>query len=220
MPRLVDRYERHDGHAHDQHRCASAPLLLGPRAGHRAALAGMVGRAPHLRDPEHRRTARRPRARRRARRETVRARHVPVPVGNRPARRPPTRIHRHRRVRPLQADDRPQRAACNGLRRVRAARPSSSRSRPANTRRSRPRRTSPPIGANCAVSASPTTRAAASPRPTPSSTGGRNGSSARSSTPGTTTTSIGHARSPSCRRVRVRRTADTGRRRLGRPVER
>ena len=38
--------------------------------------------------------------------EEVRAGHVPVPVGHRAARRPPAGLHRHRRLRPLQADDR------------------------------------------------------------------------------------------------------------------
>ena len=54
--------------------------------------------------------------------EEVRAGHVPVPLGHRAARRPPAGLHRHRRLRPLQADDRAQRAARAGLRRVRAAR--------------------------------------------------------------------------------------------------
>ncbi len=89
---------------------------------HRAALAGLVGRAPHVRDAEHRRPAGRRRAGRRARREAVRARHVPVSVGQRTARGAPPRLHRHRRVRPLQAHDRPQRAARDGLRRLRPAR--------------------------------------------------------------------------------------------------
>ena len=51
----------------------------------------------------------------------VRARHVPVPERRGPPRRPPARLHRHRRLRALQADDRPQRAARDGLRRVRPA---------------------------------------------------------------------------------------------------
>ena len=92
------------------------------RAGDRAALAGPVGRRAHVRDAEPDRPARRPRARGRPRREAVRARHVPVPVGRRAPRRPPARLHRHRRVQPLQADDRPQRAVLDGVRRVRPPR--------------------------------------------------------------------------------------------------
>ena len=53
--------------------------------------------------------------------QVLRAGHVPVPQRRRPPRRPPARLHRHRRVRPLQADDRPQRAPRHGLRRLRAA---------------------------------------------------------------------------------------------------
>ncbi len=45
----------------------------------------------------------------------------PYPSGAGPARRPPARLHRHRRLRPLPADARPQRAAQPGLRRVRPA---------------------------------------------------------------------------------------------------
>ena len=76
------------------------------------------------------------------------------------------------------------------------------------------------IGASCAVSASRTTRAAASPPPTPSTTAGRSGSSSRSSTPGTTPTSIGHARSPSWSPSSSPAHGRPRRRRLGRPVER
>ena len=45
----------------------------------------------------------------------------PYPSGDRAARRPPARLHRHRRVQPLPADGRAQRAVHDGLRRVRAA---------------------------------------------------------------------------------------------------
>ena len=54
--------------------------------------------------------------------QAVRARHVPYPSGVGPARRPPARLHRHRRLRPLPADERPQRGPHDGLRRVRPAR--------------------------------------------------------------------------------------------------
>ncbi len=90
-------------------------------AGHRAAVAGLVGRERHVRDPQPVRTAGRPRAGGRSRREAVRARHVPVSVGHRAARRPSAGVHRHRRVRPFQADDRSQRAAHDGVRCVRSA---------------------------------------------------------------------------------------------------
>ena len=53
--------------------------------------------------------------------EALRAGHVPVPERGRAARRPPARLHRHRRVRPVPAHDRLQRAAPDGLRRVRSA---------------------------------------------------------------------------------------------------
>ena len=97
---------------------------------------------PHVLHAQPGRPAGRPRAGRRARREAVRARHVPLPVGYRPARRPPAGLHRHRRVRPLQAHDRAQRAAHDGLRRVRPARRAvRRRDRPAPAR-SRPSRTS------------------------------------------------------------------------------
>ena len=85
-------------------------------------VAGALGRGAHVRDAEPDRPARRPRARRRPRREAVRARHVPLPVGRRAPRRPPARLHRHRRLQPFQADDRPQRAVLDGVRRVRPAR--------------------------------------------------------------------------------------------------
>ena len=120
--------------------------------------------------------------------EEVRPGHVPVPVGHRAARRAPAGLHRHRRLRPLQADDRPQRPARAGLRRVRPAGRAVRRAdRPAPAHHDRGR-TSPRCAASCAGWGWPTTRGAASPPPTPSSTAGRSGSSCRSSTPGTTTT--------------------------------
>ena len=56
------------------------------------------------------------------RREALRPGHVPLPVRCRAARRAPAGLHRHRRLRPLPADDRQQRAARHGLRRLRPAR--------------------------------------------------------------------------------------------------
>ena len=119
----------------------------------------------------------------------------PYPSGAGPPRRSSARLHRHRRVRALQAHERLQRAARDGLRRVRPARPSSTRCRPGSTRASRPRRTSPTCGASCARSGSATTRAAGRRPPTSTTTAGRSGSSCRSTTPGTTTTRTGPGRS-------------------------
>ena len=53
--------------------------------------------------------------------EVLRARHVPLPVGRRPARRPSRGLHRDRHRRALQAHARLQRAAPDGLGRVRPA---------------------------------------------------------------------------------------------------
>ena len=92
--------------------------------------------------------------------EAVRARHVPVPVRRRAARRPPARLHRHRRLRPLQADDRAQRPAHDGLRRLRPARRAVRRRRPARTHGSPPRPTSP----SCAPAAAPRPRPRRPPR--------------------------------------------------------
>ncbi len=74
----------------------------------------------HAPNPE-RRAGRGLRGRRRAA-QVLRPRHVPVPERRGAPRRPPARLHRHRRLRPVQADDRAQRAAHDGLRRLRAAR--------------------------------------------------------------------------------------------------
>ena len=112
----------------------------------------------------------------------------PYPSGDGPPRRPPARLHRHRRVRPLHAHERPQRAPRHGLRRVRPPRRAvRGADRPAPTRhhRGEHRHHAPP--AACAR---------ARPRPAPRrrhhrrprTTGGRSGSSCRSSTPGTTRT--------------------------------
>ena len=131
------------------------------------------------------------------REEALRARHVPVPEWCRPPRRSPARLHRHRRVRAVPAHERPQRAARARLRRVRApGRAVRARDGPAPARR-RPRPTSPTCAASCARSAWVTTRVAASRPPMSRTTGGRSGSSSRSSTPGTTTTPTGRVRSPS-----------------------
>ncbi len=101
---------------------APAPVHLRARAADRGRVAGPLGRTRRVRDAEPGRTAGRSRSGRRTGREAVRPGHVPVPVRCRPARRPPARLHRHRRVLPLQADDRPQRALHDGVRRVRPAR--------------------------------------------------------------------------------------------------
>ena len=102
-------------------RRARPPLHGRPRPGDRAAVAGALGRRGHVRGAEPGRPAGRPGGRRRARPQAVRARHVPVPVGHRPARRPPAGLHRHRRLQPLPADGRAQRPVLDGLRRLRPA---------------------------------------------------------------------------------------------------
>jgi hypothetical protein len=98
---------------------ARLPVHRRARAGDRATLAGLVGRARHVphRQPE------RPAGRRgvKDQPEAVRARHVPVPERHRPARRPSAGLHRHRRLQPVPAHDRAQRAVHDGLRRVRSA---------------------------------------------------------------------------------------------------
>ena len=86
----------------------------------RAALAGPLGGRAHVRGAQPCRPAGdrlgRPAA------QAVRAGHVPLPLRGRPARRPPARVHRHRRLRPVPAHVRLQRAARAGLRLLRPAR--------------------------------------------------------------------------------------------------
>ena len=130
-------------------------------------------------------------------REVLRAGHVPLPLGRGPARRAPAGLHRHRRLRPLPADDRPQRAARDGLRRVRPARRAvrgADRHAPAHHHRGEHRALP---ARSCAGWAWATTSAARSPPPTSTSTAGPSGSSCRSSTPGTTRSRAGPGRSPS-----------------------
>ena len=144
-------------------------------------MAGPLGARGHLRGAQPGRPAGRAGPGRRAP-EEVRPRHVPVPLGHRAARRPPAGLHRHRRARPLQADDRAQRAARAGVRRVRPARRAvrrADRSAPADHHRGEHR---DDASASCAGWGWRTTRGAASRPPTPSSTAGRSGSSCRSTT--------------------------------------
>ena len=78
----------------------------------------------------------------------------------------PLGLHRHRRLRPLQADDRPQRAAHDGLRRLRAAGRAvrgADRPAPPGHHRGQHRHHAPPAAAGWAWA---TTTAAASPPPT------------------------------------------------------
>ena len=113
-------------------------------------MAGLVGRAGHVQTPNPSGPLGDPELAAARRRGAVRARHVPVSVGHRPARRPPARLHRYRRVRPLQADDRTQRAAHDGFRRLRAAgRAVRRRDRPApaDHDRAERQRLSPPVAA-------------------------------------------------------------------------
>ena len=101
---------------------AETPLHRGARERDRAPMAGPLGVRARVLDAEPRpgsspkTRAASPTGR------TLRARHVPVPERHRTARRPPARLHRHRRVRALPAHERLQRPARDGLRRVRLAR--------------------------------------------------------------------------------------------------
>ena len=112
----------------------------------RAQVAGALARGRAAQDPDRSGEA-----------EVLRARHVPVPVGRRPARRPPRGLHRHRHRRRYKRMQRLQRAAPDGLGRLRPARRAvrdQDRHPPARSRR---RRTSPTSGARSRRSASPTT---------------------------------------------------------------
>ena len=98
------------------------PIALQRFAGfrHRTALARSVGIGWHLRGPESRRTFSRPRKGCRAS-KTFRTGHVPVSKWCRLTRRSPTRLHRHRCLRSIQAHDWLQRASRVGLRQLRLA---------------------------------------------------------------------------------------------------
>ena len=197
LGRCVRRISRndHDQREHALHRPARASVHGRARADDRAALAGPVGRARNVRGTEPGRSAGRPRPARRPA-EAVRARHVPVPQRHRPARRPPAGLHRHRRLRPVQADDRLQRAVHDGLRRVRPARRAvrgADRPAPGDHHR---RRTSTTYRRQLRRLGLATTPAAACRPPTRRTTAGRSGSSARSSTRGTTPRRSGRDRSP------------------------
>ena len=69
-------------------------------------LAGPVGGGGHVQRAQPRRAVGRSRGGRGARREARRARHVPLPFRRGPARRPPARLHRDRRLLPLPPDAR------------------------------------------------------------------------------------------------------------------
>ena len=111
-----------------------APLHGRARRRDRGPLAGPLGRRRHLRGPNPAGPLadagrRRPAGRSSSCSTCSRTRrgaglHVGHPLG----------LHRHRRLRPLQAHDRPQRAAHDGLRRLRPARRAVRRRRPASTR--------------------------------------------------------------------------------------
>ena len=185
-PHRRRRRRRADRHGRRRRPRTATPPALAERD--RAALAGPLGgaRAPSTRPT---RPARWPRLRRRspAGPKLFVLDMFPYPSRRRAARRPPAGLHRHRRLRPLPADDRPQRAARDGLRRVRPARRAVRRAdRPAPAR-SPPRRTSPTCRRQLRrLGLGHDDRGAASPRPTRATTAGRSGSSCRSSTPGTT----------------------------------
>ena len=103
-------------------RPAAVPVQRRAGGPDRAGLAAAVGGRGHvLRAQPGRAAGRRLRAGR-GTAEVLRARLLPLSERGRPARGPPARLHRHRRLRPVPAHDRPQRAALAGLRRVRPAR--------------------------------------------------------------------------------------------------
>ena len=162
-----------------------------------ATLAGPLGRGGHVRGAEPGRPDGRAGEGRRPA-EEVRHGHVPVPLRRGPARRPPAGLHRHRRLRPLPADDRPQRPAHPGLRRLRPARRAvrgADRPAPADHHRAA---TSRRMRRSCAGWAWRTTAAARRDDRPGATTGGPSGSSCRSSTPGTTSDGrTGPGRSPS-----------------------
>ena len=178
-------------------RHAPAPLHGRARRADRDRLAGPLGGRGHVPQPQPRR-----RPERRVRQggrpaQAVRARHVPVPERGRAARRPPARLHRHRRLRPLPAHDRPQRPAHHGLRRLRPAGRAvrgADRPAPAHHHRGQHRHHAPPAAAPGPGPRPPPVDLAP---PTRASTAGPSGSSCRSSTPGTTPTPTGPGPSPS-----------------------
>ena len=132
----------------------SRPPLHGrARPGDRARWQERWDVERHVRGAEPGRPAGRSRRRRRAGPQAVRARHVPVPVGHRPARRPPARLHRHRRLQPLPADGRAQRPVHDGLRRLRPARRAVRRADRHPPGDHDGRRTSPPTASRSAASA-------------------------------------------------------------------
>ena len=124
---------------------------------HRAQMAGLWDDAPDL-----------PRRAPPGRAQAVRARHVPVPVGRGPPRRPSRGLHGDRHRRALQAHARLRRAAPDGLGRVRpagrAVRDQDRHAPDAITTR----RTSPTSSASSRCSASATTGRARSTPPIPS----------------------------------------------------
>ena len=108
--------------------------------------------------------------------------YVPVPERRRAARRPPARLHRHRRLRPVPADARVQRPAHDGVRRLRpaggAARGRDRKAPALDHRGQHP--DLPPSAAPARPRARPATALATTD---PGSTAGRSGSSSRSSAP-------------------------------------
>ncbi len=110
--------------------------------------------------------------------EVLRARHVPVPVGRRPARRPSRGLHRDRHRRALQAHARLQRAAPDGLGRVRPAGRAVRRPHRHASAHHHASATSQRFRGSSKRSASPTTGSARSTPPIPTTTSGRSGSSA------------------------------------------
>ena len=116
----------------------------------------------------------------------------PYPSGDGPARRPPARLHRHRRVRPLPAHERASTSCTRWATTRSGCPPSSTRCRPASTRGSPPRQNIATMRRQLrALGLGHDPRRGVADHRRRRTTAGRSGSSCRSSTPGTTTTPIG-----------------------------
>ena len=188
---------RHPQRRHPRRRHPEVPVQRDAGQRDRAALAGPLGSEPHLLEPEPDRPPRRRPTRTRRPTGAVRARHVPVPERQGAPRRPPARLHRHRRVRALPTDERLQRPARDGLRRLRIARRAVRGADRAAPARHDEAATSTRIDDSCVRSGSRTILAAVRRPATRPTTTGPSGSSCRSTTPGTTKRRTGPGRSTS-----------------------
>ena len=150
----------------------SAVHALRPEAD-RAEMAGLLARKRDVPGRDRHREA-----------QVLRARHVPLPVRRRAARRAPRGLHATDIAGALQAHARLQRAAPDGLGRLRPARRAVRDQDGHPSRATRPSATSTTSGARSARSASPTTGRARSTPPIPTTSSGPSGSSASSTSAG------------------------------------